>query len=264
MVEQVRSAALETFLTHATAGRVHFRDQSWQADTVYRRQRPLNFGSQGDMLERIGATAVIASFGQMEAMDGVGRLPEFIQAYEGFLDDEVLPRIEKIVLITPIPFTRAEGNPHLPDLPDLPDHNDAIRAYSRAIVELAERRGWPAVDLSRFDATGLTLDGLQLTPEGQEKWALAVTRKLLGEPASVLPENAGALREMIRRKNILWTRYWRPTNWAFLYGDRQRVPSSHDHRPGQPRWFPEEIDDILPLIQEAETGIANFRTTSKP
>ena len=84
MVEQVRSAALETFLTHATAGRVHFRDQSWQADTVYRRQRPLNFGSQGDMHERIGTTAVIASFGQMEAMDGVGRLPEFIQAYERF------------------------------------------------------------------------------------------------------------------------------------------------------------------------------------
>ena len=65
MVKQVESGALESFLTHSARGRkVLFRDMSWQADTVYQRQRPRNFGSQASMLGRIGGTVAVAAFGQ--------------------------------------------------------------------------------------------------------------------------------------------------------------------------------------------------------
>ncbi len=261
MVKQMESGWLESFLTHSAGGRpVSFRDLSWQADTVYHRQRPRNFGTQLSMLERVGATVVVAAFGQMEAMDGEGRLAEFISAYEAMLDEDVTPRTEKIVLVTPFPFAKAD-NPHLPDLTT---HNQALAAYATAIVELADRRGWLTIDLSRLDTRELTEDGLQLTPEGQQRWAVAATRQLLGEPAAVLPPNWDAVHREIQRKNVLWRRHWRPTNWAFLYGNRQTQPSSHDHRPGHPRWFPLEIDAILPLINKVEAEILALQTRAKP
>lgn len=258
MVKQVESGALESFLTYAAGNRsVTFRDLSWQADTVYQRQRPRNFGSQIAMLDQVGATVIVSAFGQMEVLDGIDRLPEFIRAYSKMLDDDVRPRTEKIVLVTPFPFTRKEGKSHYPDMTR---YNDSIAAYSAAIRELAKRRGWIAIDLSRFDASGLTVDGIQLTQEGHNQWATIVARQLLGERATVLPENWNAVREQIQTKNTLWRRYWRPTNWAFVYGNRQHVPSSQDHRPDQPRWFPKELKAIVPLIEEAETQIFDLQT----
>ncbi|MFT5413322.1 MAG: hypothetical protein ACI9NC_006076, partial [Verrucomicrobiales bacterium] len=261
MVKQIDSGALETYLTRAAGERsVYFRDISWQADTVYRQQRPRNFGTHAEMLDRIGATVCVAAFGQVEAMDGVQRLAEFISAYEKLLEEAVRPRTEKIVLITPFPFTRAEGNPHLPDLTV---HNASIKAYAQAIVKLAKRRGWIAVDLSGLDASGLTIDGLQLTPTGHERWASLVTEQFTGEPAPVLSTGWDEVREQIGQKNFLWRRHWRPTNWAFLYGNRQTQPSSKDHRPGKPRWFPIEVDAIIPRIEAAEARIFELRKNVK-
>ncbi len=261
MVKQVESGALESFLTHAAGDRaVFFRDLSWQADTVYQRQRPRNFGTQLEALDRVRASSVVAAFGQMEAMDGKARLPDFIAAYEAMLDEDVVPRTEKIVLVTPFPFVRQPDQPHIPYL--IP-HNEAIESYAAAIVKLAERRGWVAVDMSQFNADGLTVDGFQLTPEGQSQWAKEVTRKLLGDPAAVLPANWDAVHRQIHKKNTLWRRHWRPTNWAFVYGNRQTQPSSKDHRPDKPRWFPLELEAILPLIEEVEGEIFNLQTKAK-
>jgi hypothetical protein len=261
MCKQVESGHLETLLTRlgGVEGGVVFRDLSWQADTVYQRQRPLNFGTQGEWLERVGATVVVTAFGQMEAMDGVERLPAFVAAYEAVLA-EIAERTERIVLVTPTPFGRVEGNEHLPDLTG---HNEAVTAYAAAIRDLAEARGYGCVDLSGMDVDGLTVDGLQLTAAGQAVWGRLIARRLLGE----LPEHAvgesgafedgrlEALRGAIFEKNVLWRRHWRPTNWAFAYGDRQHVPSSHDHRPGKERWFPAELAAILPEIEAAEGRI---------
>ena len=63
------------------------------------------------------------------------------------------------------------------------------------------------------------------------------------------------LRQAILKKNLLWHQHRRPTNWAFAYGNRQQVPSSHDHRPGKPRWFPAEVQAIVALIEKAEDHI---------
>jgi hypothetical protein len=261
MVKQIESGTLETYLTRAAGERsVYFRDISWQADTVYRQQRPRNFGTHAEMLDRVGATVAVAAFGQVEAMDGLELLPEFISAYEKLLEAEVRPRTEKIVLVTPFPFARAEGNPHLPDLTR---HNASIKAYAQAIVKLAKRRGWIAVDLSGFDTGGLTIGGLQLTPTGHERWASLVTEQFTGEPTLVLSTGWDAVREQIGQKNFLWRRHWRPTNWAFLYGNRQTQPSSKDHRPGKPRWFPIEVDAIIPRIEAAEARIFELRKNVK-
>ena len=260
MVKQNDMGHMETFLTLSAAGRhVAFRNISWQADTVYLRQRPLNFGSQLEFLNRIQATVIIAHFGHMESLDGTARLAEFVAAYEALLD-EFTQRTPNIVLITPMPFAAQPDRPHVPDLTR---HNPSVKAYASAICDLARRRELPCIDLVGFKSEGYTRDGVHLTPAGQAAWAGEVARQLLHQPPEFYVTRDGAfedaemetMRQAILGKNRLWQRHWRPTNWAFVYGDRQHVPSSHDHRPGQPRWFPAELDAILPHIQSAEREI---------
>ncbi|MEZ5301355.1 MAG: GDSL-type esterase/lipase family protein [Verrucomicrobiales bacterium] len=266
-VKAAEAGHLEALLTLSAADRrVFLRSMAWQADTVYRQQRPLNFASHRDELERIGATVVIAMFGQMEALDGAARLADFAAAYEALLDGYA-GRTPRIVLVTPRPF---EAVPGLPHAPDLTAHNADVAAYAQAIRDLGARRGYPVVDLAGFKAGPLTRDGIHLTPAGHWRVAFEIGAQLTGEtPISqtAADENGAfadgrleALRQAIARKEQLWHQHWRPTNWAFAYGDRQHVPSSHDHRPGMPRWFPAEIDSIIPLIDAQEERIAELKS----
>ena len=75
--------------------------------------------------------------------------------------------------------------------------------------------------------------------------------------AGLEPPSAEKLCQAIRHKNDLWFRYWRPTNWAFLYGNRQQTqPSSRDHdQSRRRRWFPEELKKVLPQLDQAEQRI---------
>lgn len=75
------------------------------------------------------------------------------------------------------------------------------------------------------------------------------------DDAGLEPAYAESLRKAIRQKNDLWFRYWRPTNWAFLYGNRQSTASSRDHTNPSRRWFPEELQSALPHLEEAELRI---------
>jgi hypothetical protein len=63
------------------------------------------------------------------------------------------------------------------------------------------------------------------------------------------------IRAAIQTKNRLWHNYWRPSNWAFLHGDRTQQPSSRDPVNPQLRFFPSEQEKYLPLIKEAEEKV---------
>ncbi|HMO66627.1 MAG TPA: hypothetical protein PKE47_15630, partial [Verrucomicrobiota bacterium] len=65
-------------------------------------------------------------------------------------------------------------------------------------------------------------------------------------------------RQAVIAKNRLWHGYWRPANWAFLWGDRTEQPSSRDHRDRSVRWFPAEMEEFVPLIREAEARIESL------
>jgi mono/diheme cytochrome c family protein len=76
-----------------------------------------------------------------------------------------------------------------------------------------------------------------------------------GDKHGLEPASAESLRNAIRQKNDLWFRYWRPTNWAFLYGNRQSTASSRDHTNPSRRWFPEELKNALPQLDKAEMRV---------
>ncbi len=60
---------------------------------------------------------------------------------------------------------------------------------------------------------------------------------------------------LVAAKNRLWFHYYRPQNWAFLAGDRTNQPSSRDHLNPSKRWFPEELEKFVPLIDAKDAEI---------
>jgi len=263
-VLQQRYGYLETLLTRADAEKdVRFRNLAWQADTVYRRQRPRNFGGNLVQLRRVDASIIIAAFGQIEAMDGVRKIPDFVAAYRKLLN-ECAMQTRRIVLVTPVPFGEID-NPHIPGLTL---HNDAVVAYAVAIRKLAEEMNFLCVDLSQRHADHDKANGMHLTALGQFQVAQTTYQALQGTSIKRISvdadgriDNSGLeeLREAVLAKNELWFRYWRPANWGFLYGNRQGVAFSRDNDDLNKRLLPAEITGILPMIKDAEATIAEKR-----
>jgi hypothetical protein len=69
------------------------------------------------------------------------------------------------------------------------------------------------------------------------------------------PPTLPGLHAAIVAKNRLWFHYTRPQNWAFLAGNRTNQPSSRDHLDPSKRWFPEEMEQWVPLIEAKEKEI---------
>src|SRR4030095_14860974 len=102
-VREQKAGELEAQLAAAYPTRApRFRSMAWEADTVYEQWRDLNFGPWAAQIEAAGATIIVAQFGQIEALDGPGRLTEFTAAYHRLLD-QLATRTRRLVLISPMP-----------------------------------------------------------------------------------------------------------------------------------------------------------------
>ncbi len=280
-LESGRQGYLETLLTSAHPQyKVRLRNLAWQADTVYRQQRPRNFYAankpsygERDGRHRLGADIVFFWMGQTESLDGPDRVEEFTAAYSQRLD-EISNYTKRIVLVTPVPFS----NPLRLEI-DFGRRSQSHAIYADAIRKIGGRRKLPVVDLGKVLGSGDTpfshsRNGLHLSPEGHWDVARAFASQLGfadrvasikwsdGDAAALAPAAAEKLRQAIGQKNDLWFRYWRPTNWAFLYGNRQTQPSSRDHKNPQRRWFTEELQTALSQLERAEQDIHKLTTNS--
>jgi putative membrane-bound dehydrogenase-like protein len=262
LVREQKAAQLEALLTAGFATKKpRFRSMAWEADTVYEQWRDLNFGSWTKQLEAAGATIVIAQFGQMEALDGPGRLPEFVTAYHRLLD-QFAARTKKLVLLSPMPFEK----PTAPDAPDLTLRNADVATYANAVREIATQRGAVFVDLftpvTKRGPTEarLTGDGIHLTAAGLTEAGKLIARAL-GADANASDEWA-LLREAIVQKNELWFDCWRPANWSFVYGDR--VSQMFGRAGGTEPTLKEAFERHRPLIAEADARIHAIASGDRP
>lgn len=263
------NGCLETLLTIGCQGlNIRFRNLGWEGDTVYEQRRDLNFGRWTQQFKKAGATVIFAQFGQMEALQGNLSLPQFAAAYEKLLD-EFSKQTDRIALVSPFPFDKPS-----PPLPDLSLRNDDLQPFVDAIRQIARRRGCSFVDLfgplrSLPKNAALTTNGVQLTAYGHCVIARETARQLgledvtksvrFDSAAGILaPVAVEQLRKAIVAKNRLWFDYWRPMNWAFLAGDRTEQPSSRDHRDPKVRWFPDEMEKFIPLIEAKEREIVEL------
>jgi putative membrane-bound dehydrogenase-like protein len=252
-VRESKAGELEALLALAFAAKApRFRSMAWEADTVYEQWRDLNFGSWARQLEAAGATIVVAQFGQMEALDGVGRLPEFTAAYHRLLD-QFAARTRKVVLVSPMPFEK----PLASHAPDLRKRNGDVQAYANAVRDIAKQRGAVFVDLragfavdSRNPADFVE-DGIHLTSQGLRHIAGSIAVQLGAEPK--LSAELDAIRAAIVEKNRLWFDCWRPANWSFVYGDR--VNQMFGKAGGMEPSLKAAFEKQLPLVNAADAKI---------
>lgn len=248
-VAVMEQGGLEAGLVRAFAvQQPRLRSLAWEADTVFRQDRPLNFGDLTLQLRRCGATAVLLMFGRQECLErGAAGVADFEAAYDRLLSQiqTVTPRL---LLAEAAPF-EAKPKP----LPDLSARNADLALYNAALRRLAAKHGALFLGLGGDwqPAAPPTRDGINLTEAGAE----ALAQRLLAQAG--LPEGASpeALRAAVREKNRLWHHYWRPDNWAFLHGDRTAQPSSRDHLNPQLRWFPAELERYQKLIADKENEL---------
>jgi hypothetical protein len=136
--------------------------------------------------------------------------------------------------------------------PDLTTQAAAVAAFEKVTAEVAAAAGvewvavhevWPKPAGAAFTRDGLTLNALGL-------------QILAGVVAGgTVPDGQDDLVVEVRKKNRLWESYWRPTNWAFLHGDRTAQPSSRDHGDPRQRWFPTEMEGFKGLIETKEQAL---------
>ncbi len=252
---------------------LRIRNLGWQGDTLYHQARPRFFytvkgdpqpGSSPDIRERTTPGIILVNFGKMESLDGKQRLPEFLSGYAALLD-QLQARSGRIVVVLPTPFF-----PVGPAAGFARDRNDVLEEFTKGLRQLAEQRGLLVVDtfsplLKSLDPA-LSGNGTHLTEAGH-----AAVAKLIGDQLKI-PEVASrelspaveqSLTQSIQRKNYLWQQYYHPTNWAFLFGDRQSVPASRDHIDTNKRWLVEEIEALPPLIAETEADIHRYAGQAK-
>jgi hypothetical protein len=267
MVAMSEYGYLELFLTSAQPSlRLRFRCLAWEGDTVFEQRRDLNYPTLEQQLDKIGATVVIAQFGQMESLAGAGRLPEFVTAYDKLLDRVSGEGKRRLMIVAPSGFEVTRSTPrHLLHV--------EITKYRDAIEGLAKRRGadftYPfALQLIFGDAPcaspdrplreypSATRDWVHLAPDSLFILARALAENVSDQREKIADSSKGsALRQCIVLKNRLWFNYTRPQNWAFLAGDRTSQPSSRDYRDPNKRWFPEELEQFLPLIEKKDAEI---------
>ena len=228
-----------------------FRNMAWEGDTVYEQWRDVDFGTWTDQLQGVGATVLIVDFGQMESIEGAGRLNDFVMAYEKLLD-EFQQTTNRIVLLTPRPFEK----PRSPHMIDRSGKNPDVKRYVEAIRGIAKQRNLICVDLFTPLAGGsepLTANGMHLNSASHSKVAKLIAESL--GVSTTLPSSGKSLLTAIREKNRLWYDNWRPMNWSFAFGDRtkQRFGKSfEDHPP-----LKTELAAFKPLIREVEQQIHN-------
>jgi len=228
-----------SLLSRFPAQRITLRNLAWESDTVWQQDRPMNFGDLTQQLHRSGATAVMLMLGRQECLEkGEAGLPSFRAALEKMVTDcaRTTPRLW---LVAPPLFGKAAA-----PLPDLSAHNNVLKQYASAIREIATAHRALFTDTTSVEVQ--TRDGLNLTEAD-----LARVATLIGGTA---PEAQGLLAT-VRAKSKLWHRYWRPSNWAFLYGDRTAQPSSRDHLNPNVRWFPQELEQYRTLITAKENEL---------
>lgn len=238
MMEEGTMEAL--MLMQFPGSRVKVRNLAWEADTVFRMDRPMNFGGLKQQIQRAQATSVMLIFGRQECLErGEAGLVEFRAALENIVAvcAEVTPRL---VLVEPPAF---EG--------ELTKHHPTLKKYAAVIEEVAKQHGALFAAQGADLKPGSTRDGLNLTSMGAAAFGMSLA-KLWGSDVKA-PD--GRLKALISQKNTLWHRYWRPANWAFLHGDRTAQPSSRDHTDPAQRWFPGEVEQFKPLIEAKENEI---------
>ncbi len=260
MVALAQSGHLETLLTlRHPHHKLRFRSLAWEGDTVFAQPRDVNYPDLVTQLKQVGATVAFVQFGQMESLAGEAGLTNFVTAYEALVD-RIRKVTGRIILLTPHPAASKTGH----ESGDSNARHQELVRFTRETHQLAKRLGLRSTigfemmsGVLALGAPGNTHDGNQLDAEGLQFYSESTVAHLLDDSLDVKndPNIYRVLRAAVAEKNRLWFDYARPSNWAFLAGDRTEQAFSRDYRDRNIRAFAQEMQQFLPLIADAEKRI---------
>jgi putative membrane-bound dehydrogenase-like protein len=256
---------------------VTFRNLGWSGDTPLGQARvgfdhgkppEVWFQQLTNSIAQLKPTVVLLGYGMASSFAGEAGVPMFIRDLSRLMDAIQHNAGEtkmRWVILSPVPHEKLPS-----PLPDPAKHNIQLAAYTRALKELAARRGAQFVDL--FEQLGqaklgaarqlaLTDNGIHLTDYGYRRAAEAVRGSLglenqrsANSNPGLLSDQAEELRQVILKKNELFFHRWRPQNNTYLFLFRK-------HEQGQNA---KEIPQFDPLIEEQEKKIAELRKPDSP
>lgn len=181
---------LETMLLrHDFAEPVSIRDLGWAGDLLTARDRPANFPTEESTLTEHRTDVIIACFGMGESFQGAAGVEGFKKDLSAFLTSHEGKKYNgktevRLVLVSPIACENLGRK-----TPGAERRNGELKAYSRAMSEVAELEKVPFIDLfgpmdyllREGGGTTYTTNGIHLTSFGY--WAIgqAFFEQLVGE-----------------------------------------------------------------------------------
>ena len=236
-------------LLHARFPEHHLvvRNLGWSADSIDTRLRSKDFQDHGHTLVDHQPNIIIAMFGFNESFAGPSGLDDFKAKLAQFADDlkalkypsqsyergSYDPQIQDkdgsqhgpvaLVLVSPI------ANEDLPErgIAAGTNNNANLKLYTEAMLEVAEQKGLPFVDLytpslKMFadSSEPLTMNGVHLNEAGDDKLAQILDAGLFGEAKSPR-KRLDKLRAEVAEKNLQFFYDYRAVNGYYIYGGRK-------------------------------------------
>ncbi|HEX8041448.1 MAG TPA: PVC-type heme-binding CxxCH protein [Chryseosolibacter sp.] len=221
-----------------------------------------NSGSQGHFetpdqwLTRLRADIILAFFGYNESFRGEEGLENFKGELDAFIKYTLSQKYNgisapQLAIVSPIAFEDLSAQ-H--DLPDGKKENANLALYTEAMKRVAEQNHVLFVDVfapsaSWYDESGepLTIDGLQLTDTGYQKFSSFLANEVFGKVAA----NPSAPRDLVHaavmEKNWMWHNDYKIPNGVHVYGRR--------YNPFGPDNYPAELKKIREMTAIRDEAI---------
>ncbi|MEM9159879.1 MAG: PVC-type heme-binding CxxCH protein [Verrucomicrobiota bacterium] len=212
-----------------------------------------HFKTADEWLSHLEADTIIAFFGYNSSFEGPEGLDRFLAELDGYVshvlsqsyNGEAPPRL---VLVSPHAFEEQDANFDGPDGDAL---NSNLALYSKAMGELAERRGIGFVDAfsaskSWYGKDKLTIDGILLNVDGHRKLGRFLAERLVGGKA---PGEAqyDAVLSIVSDKNWTWMNHYKIPNGVHVYGRR--------YNPFGPDNYPYELEKAEEMTEVRERAV---------
>ncbi|MBC8001790.1 MAG: HEAT repeat domain-containing protein, partial [Opitutaceae bacterium] len=243
---------------------VTFRNLGWSADTPGGESRlGLSLKQAGvepageawkllqQQIEETKPTVVFLGYGMASSFDGEAGLPQFKSEYIRLLDfiERTSPGA-RVLLLSPLRHQKMPA-----PWPNPSRHNDQLKAYGKAVAEIAATRKISYISLLEDSALNkgaeISDNGIHLNSEGYRRAAVAIEAGLGWKAGRwVAAREAEALRQVILRKNEFYFHRSRPANMAYIFGFRK----------GEQGRNAVEMPRFDPLITLEEQKIAKLRS----
>ncbi len=225
-------AWLETYI-HAShpEHELTFRNLGFPGDEITTRSRSENFGDPNQWLTKCEADVVFCFFGYNEALRGEAGQAKFQSDLAKMIDDmrgqkyngQSAPRL---VIFSPI----AHENLYSPHLPDGSENNLKLASYAAIMKKVCQEKDVTFVDvfhpsqqLYANTDKPLTMNGIHLLDQGNQKIARAIMEQLFPSKTVAAPESVGKLREAVLDKNYHWFSRYRVVDGYNVYGGRSKL-----------------------------------------